>query len=167
MIETLRDYLEKCILFPELIGFPIHWHGLTPKGKIAPQGPFALRQFGTTHLNNLANFFQKGYPKTCFECYGLVMDYKKERYIYSADVAVPSDMRSLLNKPAKALFCELTHFPEQALFEELAGKPIESLWITHYPDHLAGSEAELRKLAKKCKYTGSVHVMSDRQSCEI
>ena len=168
LAATLKDYLEKCLLFPELIGFPIHWHDLKPGARFT-LGAFTLRAFGTNHLVNLASFFKKGYPGTCFECYGVTIDYRKERYLYSADLALPQEMRSTLKKPKRiaALFCELTHFPEKALFEELAGAAVDSLWVTHYPDHLGTEEASLRKLARKCGYKGTVHVMHDLQSCVL
>ena len=173
LAATLRDYLEKCLLFPELIGFPIHWHDLKPGARFT-LGAFELRAFATNHLVNLASFFQKGYPGTCFECYGATIDYQKNRYLYSADLALPQEMRGAIKpsrqpkqkpKRIQALFCELTHFPDKALFEELAGASIDSLWITHYPDHLGTEQAALRKLARKCGFKGEVHVMHDQQSC--
>ena len=167
VVPMLQDYLAKCLLFTELIGFPIVWHGLSAAAKVTKHAGFSLKGFPTAHLDNLASFFQKNYPGTCFDCYGLVLDTPKGRYVYSADIALPEELRASLKKPVKALFCELTHFPEAALFEELAGKPVDTLWITHYPDHFAKKESDLRKLAKKSGYTGKVYVMADRQSCEI
>jgi len=167
VVPMLRDYLAKCLLFPELIGFPIVWHGLTVSDKTAKLPGAVLKGFPTAHLDNLASFFKKNYPETCFDCYGLILDTPKARYVYSADIALPEELRPALKKPVKALFCELTHFPEAALFEELAGKPVETVWITHYPDHFCGKEPELRKLAKKSGYQGKVYVMADKQSCAI
>lgn len=111
IVPVLQDYLVKCILFPELIGFPIVWHPLTPTAKATKHGGFTLKGFATAHLDNLASFFQKKYPQTCFDCYGLVLDTPKGRYVYSADIALPEELRPALKKPVKALFCELTHFP--------------------------------------------------------
>ncbi len=167
VVPMLRDYLAKCLLFPELIGFPIVWHALSAEAKATKHHAFVLKAFPTAHLDNLASFFKKNYPETCFECYGLILDTPEGRYVYSADIALPRELRPALKKPVKALFCELTHFPEAALFEELAGKQVDSLWVTHYPDHFMKQEAALRKLAKKEGFRGKVFVMADKQSCVL
>jgi hypothetical protein len=66
-----------------------------------------------------------------------------------------------------ALLCELTHFPERELFHEVAKHSVQSVWITHYPDHLVKREAEIKLIAKEEKYRGEVHLMHDRVAHEI
>lgn len=166
IISTLQEWLEKCLLFPELLGFPIYWHGMRA-GRKYRQGAFTLIPFATEHLDNLASYFAKHYPRTSFECYGAVIECNGERYVYSADLAHPRELRPAFKKPVRALFCELTHFPEKQLFEELAKLPLEEVWITHYPDHLVHKEAELQKIAKACKFKGRLHLTHDRYSQEI
>jgi hypothetical protein len=167
VLRDLKYWLEKCILFPELIGFPIHWHAVKP-GRTFTQGPFKLTAFATDHLNSLASHFKKAYPETCFDCYGVTIDYQGERYIYSADLAHPSELEPALSTgKVAALLCELTHFPERELFRELAQYPIKSLWITHYPDHLVRREAELKTIAREEKFRGQVHLMHDKVAHDI
>jgi ribonuclease BN (tRNA processing enzyme) len=167
VLDALKDWLEKCILFPELIGFPIHWHPVKP-GRPAVQGPFKLTAFATKHLDSLAGHFKSAYPNTCFDCYGVTIEYQGQRYVYSADLAHPLELTPALEAgKINALLCELTHFPERELFRELAQYPVKSLWITHYPDHLVRREAELKVIAKEEKFRGQVHLMHDKIAHEI
>jgi hypothetical protein len=167
VLTAIKDWLEKCLLFPELIGFPIHWHALKP-GRAHVHGPFTLTAFPTQHLAGLAHHFKRAYPGTCFECYGALIEYGGQRYVYSADLAHPVELAPVL-KPGKvaALICELTHFPERELFHELAKHAVQSIWLTHYPDHLVRREAELKLVAREEKFRGHVHLMHDRVAHEI
>jgi ribonuclease BN (tRNA processing enzyme) len=167
ILEQIADWLEKSLLFPELIGFPIEWHPVRP-GKTFQHGPFQMTAFATEHLYNLASHFKRSYPKTSFDCYGVAIDYDGKRYVYSADLAHPVELAPVLagNKVA-ALLCELTHFPERELFREMAKHAVKSVWITHYPDHLVRREAELKLMAREEKYRGDVHLMHDRVAHEI
>lgn len=161
VIPMLQEWLIQCILFPELLGFQMEWHPIKT-GRSFKLGVFTLNAISTRHLANLASFFKKDYPQTCFECYGVAITYQKTRYVYSADIEHPRDLRPALKLPTHALFCELTHFPERELFQELASRPVKSVWITHYPDHLEGKEPQLKKLAREEKYRGQVRLMRDR-----
>jgi ribonuclease BN (tRNA processing enzyme) len=167
VLDQVKDWLEKCILFPELIGFPIQWQPVKP-GRSWSHGPFRFTAFATDHLANLASHFQRSYPKTCFDCYGLVIEYEGRRYVYSADLAHPQELEPAL-KPGKveALMCELTHFPERELFTEVAKYSVGSVWITHYPDHLVRREPEIKLIAREEKYRGDVHLMHDRVAHDI
>ena len=153
--------------FPELIGFPIHWHAVKP-GRPWVHGPFTLTAFATQHLTSLANHFKRAYPNTCFDCYGLLIQYEGKRYVYSADLAHPVELAPALEEgKISALLCELTHFPERELFHEVAKYAVQSVWITHYPDHLVRREAEIKLIAKEEKFRGQVHLMHDRVAHEI
>lgn len=166
VIPVLQDWLIQCILFPELLGFRIEWHPIKT-GRKFKLGVFELRAFSTRHLASLASFFQRDYPQTCFDCFGVAITYQKQRYVYSADIEHPRDLRPALKQPVKALFCELTHFPERELFKELAAHPVKGVWITHYPDHLEKKEAHIKQLAREEKYRGKVALMRDRRSESI
>jgi ribonuclease BN (tRNA processing enzyme) len=167
VMETMKDWLEKCLLFPELIGFPIHWHPVKP-GKPVVHGPFTFTAFATQHLTSLASYFKKAYPNTCFDTYGVVVEYQGRRYVYSADLAHPSELTpALKDGKVTALLCELTHFPERELFHEVAKHAVQSVWITHYPDHLVRREEELKTMAREEKFRGEVHLMHDRTPREI
>ena len=72
---AMKDWLEKCLLFPELIGFPIHWHPVKP-GRPCVFGPFTFTAFATQHLHSLASHFKRAYPNTCFDCYGLLLEFE-------------------------------------------------------------------------------------------
>lgn len=167
VLADMKHWLEKCLLFPELIGFPIHWHAVKP-GKPVVQGAFTLTAFATQHLNSLASHFKRAYPNTCFDCYGVTIEYKGKRYVYSADLAHPRELAPALKEgKVTALLCELTHFPERDLFHEMAQYPVQSIWITHYPDHLVKREAELKLIAREEKFRGDVHLMHDKVAQEI
>lgn len=166
VIPVLQEWLIQCILFPELLGFRIEWHPIKSGSKFT-LGAFELRAFSTKHLANLASFFQADYPQTCFDCYGVAITYQKQRYVYSADIEHPRDLRPALKAPVHALFCELTHFPERELFKELAARDVRSLWITHYPDHLEKKEPQLKKIAREEKYRGKVTLMRDKRAESI
>lgn len=167
ILEQVEDWLAKCLLFPELIGFPIEWHPVRP-GKPFTHGPFQMTAFATEHLHNLAGHFKRAYPNTCFDCYGLVIEYGGQRYVYSADLAHPVELvPALSGGKVAALMCELTHFPERDLFREMAKHAVKSVWITHYPDHLVRREAELKVIAKEEKFRGEVHLMHDRVAHDI
>lgn len=167
VLRAMQDWLEKCLLFPELIGFPIHWHDVKP-GKPYAHGPFTFTAFATQHLNSLAGYFKRAYPNTCFDCYGVLIEYEDRRYIYSADLAHPRELIPALKQgKVTALLCELTHFPERELFSEAAKYPVQSIWITHYPDHLVRREAELKLIAREEKFRGEVYLMHDRVAHEI
>ena len=167
VMSAMKDWLERCLLFPELIGFPIHWHPVKP-GKPFVYGPFTMTAFATQHLASLASHFKRAYPKTCFDCYGLIIKYQGKRYVYSADLAHPIELApALKDGKVTALMCELTHFPERDLFSEVAKYSVQSVWITHYPDHLVRKEAEIKLMAKEEKFRGEVHLMHDRVAHEI
>ena len=167
VLDHVRDWLEKCLLFPELIGFPINWHPIKP-GRPVVQGPFTLTAFATHHLNSLASHFKRAYPNTCFDCYGVLIEYQRRRYVYSADLAHPVELAPALEAgKVAALMCELTHFPERDLFSELAKHSVQTVWITHYPDHLVRKEEELKTIAREEKFRGHVYLMHDRVAHEI
>jgi hypothetical protein len=44
---------------------------------------------------------------------------------------------------------------------------VQSVWITHYPDHLVRREAELKQIAREEKFRGEVHLMHDRVADDI
>jgi hypothetical protein len=166
-LSDMKLWLEKCLLFPELIGFPIHWHAVKP-GKPVVQGTFTFTAFATQHLNSLASHFKRAYPNTCFDCYGVTIEYQGKRYVYSADLAHPSELAPALKEgKTTALLCELTHFPERDLFHEMAKYPVQSIWVTHYPDHLVKREEELKLIAREEKFRGDVHLMHDKVAQEI
>ena len=161
VLSAVKDWLERCLLFPELVGFPIEWHAMTP-GRPVAHGAFSLTAFPTAHLANLSGRFLQAYPNTCFDCYGLILEYQGQRYVYSADIEHPRDLDpALKGVRVHALICELTHFPEQDLFRHLAPFQVKSVWLTHFPDRLVGQEAELRALAKEEKFPGSLYLMKD------
>jgi len=163
----IKDWLEKCLLFPELIGFPIEWHPVKP-GRPFKYGPFVLTAFATDHLGSLAGFFRKSYPDTCFDCYGVTIEYQGQRYVYSADLAHPRELTPALKDGKVAgLMCELTHFPERDLFNFVSKYPVQSIYITHYPEHLVRREKELKTMAREEKFRGEVHLMHDRIAYEI
>ena len=167
VLAAVKDWLERCILFPELIGFPIHWTPVKP-GRVWTHGALTLKAFATQHLVSLASHFKRAYPNTCFDCYGLEIEHEGRRYVYSADLASPVELEPALSgHKVAALMCELTHFPERDLFNEVAKHQVQSVWITHYPDHLVRREAELRVMAKEEKYRGAVHLMHDRVAHEL
>jgi hypothetical protein len=162
----MASWLEQSILFPKLIGFPIQWHPMEP-GRKFRKNPFTFTAFATRHLANLASIFRHKHPHTCFDCHGVTLSYRNERYVYSADLHHPRELRPALRQPTHALFCELTHFTDEELFRELAQHRLRSVWITHYPDHLIGEEAEIRAVARKERFKGKVYLMSDKRTVEI
>jgi ribonuclease BN (tRNA processing enzyme) len=166
VMRAMRGWLERCLLFPELIGFEIEWHIVKP-GQPVAEGPFILTAFPTDHLNGLAEHFKEGYPDTCFDCYGALVEYAGRRYIYSADLAHPRELTPMKEGVTTALLCELTHFPERELFKEVAKYRVESVWVTHYPDPLVGREEKLKAIAQEENFAGEVHLMHDKVAEEI
>ncbi len=163
MTLALQDWLEKCLLFPELLGFVIQWHPLR-SGRVIHQDGYTLTPFATRHLKSLAGYFQSHYPTTCFDCFGLILDHEGKRTVYSSDLATPKDLLPALKKPIHDLFCELTHFSEKDLFTTLAPYDIRRLWITHYPDRLWRKQALLRKLARTAKCKSTVFLTHDQMT---
>ena len=167
VMAAMQDWLVRCILFPGLIGFPIEWHAVTP-GRPVTLGPFTLTAFATEHLDSLAAQFQKDFPDTCYDCYGVTIEFAGRRYVYSADLAHPRELVPMLAAgPVEALICELAHFPERELFRQLAPYPVRALWIVHYPDLLAGQEKQLRSTAQDEKFMGTVHLLQDKIAVDI
>ena len=122
--STSRDWLEKCLLFPELIGFPIHWHAVKP-GRPFKHGPFVLTAFAHRPTSAASPTFSRSpIPDTCFDCYGAIIEYDGKRYVYSADLAHPQELTPALKEGKVAgLMCELTHFPERELFSFVSKIP--------------------------------------------
>lgn len=167
VLDVMREWLARCLLFPELIGFSIEWRAVQP-GEPVTHGPFTLTAFATEHLSSLAAQFQAAYPGTCFECYGVAIDCHGKRYVYSADLAHPREMApALADRQVTALICELAHFPERELFRELAQYQVKSLWITHYGDFWTNREKELKIAACEENFTGAVHLLQDKVAIEI
>jgi ribonuclease BN (tRNA processing enzyme) len=166
-MRVMKDWLERCLLFPELVGFPIEWHAVQP-GVAVTHGPFTLTAFATEHLTSLANQFRAAYPATSFDCYGVAIDCHGRRYVYSADLAHPRELAPALEqREVTALICELSHFPERELFRDLAKYDVKSLWLTHYPDTYVGQEKELQITAREEKFAGAVHLLQDKVANEI
>lgn len=167
VLADLQMWLAKCLLFPALLGFPIHWHPLQPGGAVTLE-TFTLTAFATEHLARLKESFGKDFPATSFDCFGFVLEYGGRRYVYSSDLAHPRELATALKGgPVTELFCEITHFPERELFHELASYEVGAVRLTHYPERLAGRGAYLRKLAREEKFKGAVYLMRDQSSCEI
>ena len=83
-------------------------------------------------------------------------------------LAHPAELAPVLNgEKVTALLCELTHFPERELFQEVAKYSVQSVWITHYPDHLVRRESEIKLIAREEKFRGEVHLMHDRVAHDI
>jgi ribonuclease BN (tRNA processing enzyme) len=161
VMRAVKDWLERCLLFPDLVGFPIEWHDMNP-GQPFAHGAFTLTAFSTAHLASLSKQFRKAYPNTCFDCFGLILEEQGQRYVYSADIDHPRDLDPALKAGrVHALICELTHFPERELFRHLAPFQVDSVWLTHYPDRLVRQEAQLRAMAREEKFLGSLYLMQD------
>jgi ribonuclease BN (tRNA processing enzyme) len=167
VMRAMKEWLERCLLFPELIGFEIEWHEVKV-GKPVTRGPFTLTAFPTEHLTSLADQFRAGYPNTCFDCFGTVVEYEGRRYVYSADLAHPRELAPALEGGlTTALLCELTHFADRELFKEAAKYAVESVWVTHYPDPLVGRQEKLASIAREEQFKGTVHLMQDKVAEEI
>lgn len=167
VVRVMQDFLVRCILFPELVGFPVEWHAVKP-GVAVEFGPFTLTAFATDHLASLAQQFQKNYPATCFQCYGCAIDVAGRRYVYSADIAHPDDLAPALEgREVAGLICELAHYSEDVLFRELASYDIKAIWITHYPDTFAGQEKKLKVAAREAGFRGDIHLVEDKIAEDI
>jgi ribonuclease BN (tRNA processing enzyme) len=167
VVRVMQEWLVRCILFPGLIGFEIEWHAVVP-GQPVQRGPFTLTAFATEHLAGLASQFRKDFPDTCYECYGVAIEFEGRRYVYSADLAHPRELApALAPGEVNALICELAHFPERELFRALAPYDISSLWIVHYPDTLVGQEKRLQSVAQEEKFRGNVHLLQDKVAVDI
>jgi ribonuclease BN (tRNA processing enzyme) len=161
VLRVMKDWLERCILFPDLIGFPLEWQAVTP-GQPVALGSLTLTAFATRHLAGLQARFAQAYPQTCFDCYGLILEHDGRRDVYSSDLEHPRDLDPALKRgPIDALICELTHFPERDLFRHLAGASVGTLWLTHYPDRLAGREADLKQMAREEGCKSEVFLVQD------
>ena len=101
VMRVMKDWLERCLLFPELVGFPIERHAVTP-GRPVTHGAFTLTAFPTAHLTNLSGQFRKAYPNTCLDCYGLILEDQGRRYVYSSDIEHPRDLDPALFQPPPA-----------------------------------------------------------------
>jgi ribonuclease BN (tRNA processing enzyme) len=167
VISVMQEWLVRCILFPGLLGFPIEWHAVVP-GEPVQHGAFTLTAFATEHLNSLAAQFRRDFPDTCYDCYGVAIDFEGARYVYSADLAHPRELAPALEKGEVAgLICELTHFPERELFQTLAPYDVKALWLVHYPDAILGQENQLRLIAQEEKFMGTVHLLQDKIAVDI
>ena len=167
VLKAMKEWLPRCLLFPELIGFPIRWHPVRA-GVPYTHGLVTLTAFPTEHLKGLAQAFKKSYPATCFDCFGLVLEYGERRYVYSADLAHPRELLPAMGKKeVAALICELTHFPERELFQILSNSSVESLWLTHYPDKTVRRKTELQRMAQEERFKGGVHLVEDGVAQEI
>src|SRR6202789_3438810 len=64
VVAAIKDWLEKCLLFPKLFAFPTPRPPHKP-GKAHVHGPLKMTAFATRHLDSLASHFKRAYPKTC------------------------------------------------------------------------------------------------------
>lgn len=160
VLEQLQEWFERVLLFPDLIGFEVHYHAVTP-GEGYENGPFTFTGFSTEHLYNLASFFQDAHPRTCFETFGCSIDYKDSRLVYSADIAEPRELDPVLEKPTNVLICEMTHFERSLLLETLAKYQIGETWLTHYPDSLPEAMEGMQAEAKKLGMRGPLKIAED------
>ena len=138
-------------------------------GRPYTHGPFTLTRLSDPASQQSRQLLQARLSPYLFRLLrAFSLEYEGKRYVYSADLAHPSELAPVLKEgKVTALLCELTHFPERELFHEVAKYPVQSVWITHYPDHLVRRENELKLIAREEKFRGDVHLMHDRVAQEI
>ncbi|WP_174582700.1 MBL fold metallo-hydrolase [Candidatus Methylacidithermus pantelleriae] len=156
-VAGLKKLLEHCLLLPEILPFPIHWTGIVP-GRKDCWGEWELTAFGTTHLCSGEARFGKYFPTICFCCCGVLVEWPSGSCVYSADLGCASDLRPVVSEPVRILFCELAHVEPADLFRELLGRPVEEVWLIHYPDQWVGQEENLQKIASEAGFTGKVRL---------
>ncbi|MEZ5404755.1 MAG: MBL fold metallo-hydrolase [Verrucomicrobiia bacterium] len=166
LVKILRKELENRLLFSELLGFSLQWHELA-EGEALACGTLQLKGFATTHLNRLRERFLLDYPEVCFDCYGAILEGEGKRLAYSADMAKPDDLGKIWDQPVDELICEMAHFSPESLFQYLADKPLNKIWLIHHGDNWAEQESQLQNLAKKNRFTAEVKLAREGQSVTI
>ena len=166
-VPTLQRWLEQCLLFPPLLGFALEWHPIEAQRAVT-LGSWQLEAFATRHLAGLSDQFQKAYPQTSFDCFGVAIRHKAGRFVYSADLASPDDLEPILRgQKTTFLVCEVSHFSSAELFRFLASVSVNKVALTHYSDETAGRSQELISDATAQGFSGEVIVLQEGWEGEV
>jgi ribonuclease Z len=148
LIGPLRAWLDAVYLPSSLLGFPLELNAWNMDTPVSPAAGIKVGVFPTTHLQGLHRKIDAASTGR-FEIFGLDMDCRGRRVIFSSDLGAPSDLESSLSSPCDVLVCELSHFRPEQLFAVLRGRAIGQLVFNHLAPELNGREEELVRAARK------------------
>jgi ribonuclease Z len=144
-IQPLRQILQTCFLFDELLPFRLIFSPWSSGQRLAlPEAQ--VTAFPTSHLHTLRKSFQAMYPGD-YAAYCFLFESESWRIGHSADLGSPNDLEPLLTKPLDLLVCEVAHFKPEELFAFLKGRDIKRIAFTHVARHYWSRLEETRRLA--------------------
>ena len=161
LIKPLLAWLDAVYLPASLLGFELDLRAWDPAQTITAAPGVEVGIFRTTHLRGLQ---QKIDPSAQgrFEIFGLDVDCRGRRVVFSSDLGAPSDLGPVLKRPCDVLVCELSHFQPDELFATLRGSSIGQLVFNHLSPDLNGREDELLALAQRAlPEVGAIRVVRD------
>lgn len=158
-IAPLRQWLQTCYLFDEILPFRIVWKPLTP----APFriGRVSIRAHRTTHLDGYRARFTKHYPNIGYDAFCLLIESAEKRVAYSGDLGQPDDLLPLLENPLDLLITELAHFHPKNLLPLLQQREIRQVAFTHLGRRMRARLPELRALATRALRPRQLHFPRD------
>jgi len=167
LIGPLRAWLDAVYLPSSLLGFPLEFNAWNIEETISLASGIEVGVFPTTHLQGL---HRKIDPSSTgrFEIFGLNMNCRGRRVVFSSDLGAPSDLESSLSVPCDALVCELSHFRPEELFAVLRGRSIRRLIFNHLAPELNGKEEKLlREVRQALPEIGEVRAVRDGDRIEF
>ncbi len=151
LIEPLRAWLNAVYLPESMTGFQLQfldWESHRSVSFEKDADLIEVQVHPTTHLDSIRSIVAPGqFDK--FLAYSMRFETQGTALAWSADIGEPQDLAPLLQNPAATLVCEMAHYKPEALFAWLKGKPIQSLYLHHFPPTLRGKESEVLELGRK------------------
>jgi ribonuclease BN (tRNA processing enzyme) len=167
LIKPLLAWLDAVYLPASLLGFELDLRAWKPSKSVTAALGVEVSVFPTTHLRGLQQKIDPSAHER-FEIFGLDIDCKGRRVVFSSDLGAPSDLRPVLERPCDVLVCELSHFRPDEIFAALRGCRIGQLVFNHLAPDLNGREGELLATAKRAlPEIGAIRVVRDGDRVEF
>jgi len=167
LIGPLRAWLDAVYLPSSLLGFPLELNAWNTRQTVSPAAGIEVSIFPTTHLRGLQRKIDAA-SEGRFEIFGLDINCRGRRVIFSSDLGAPSDLEAALSAPCDVLVCELSHFRPEDLFGALRGRTIGQLVFNHLAPGLNGGEEDLVRAAREAlPEVGKVTAVRDGDRIEF
>jgi ribonuclease BN (tRNA processing enzyme) len=162
-LHPLQQLFSSAYLFPEMLGFPLHFEALRA-GRSVRVGGVRVTPHPTRHLERMRQEHQ-GRHRRAFECFSFVLEGAGRRVAHTADIGHVDDLIPLTAKPLDLLVCELAHCEATEIFAALRGKPIRRIVFIHLARQYWADKAETRRLARQ--HLGGIPFLLATDGCEI
>ncbi len=133
IIRPLLAWLNACHLFAPRLGFTIRWRPITA----APIriGNVRVRAIRNSHMDATRAKYGRRYPHVGYDAFSLLLETRRCRLAYSADIGCAADLALLCREPLDMLITEFAHINAKDLAAVLRDRAIHRVVVTHVGRH--------------------------------